>query len=45
MWEYDGDILTIYALQLMAYLWVRTSELIEAEWPEFNLDSALIEQR
>jgi integrase len=40
MWEYDGDILTIYALQLMAYLWVRTSELIEAEWPEFNLDSA-----
>jgi integrase len=40
MWEYDGDILTIYALQLMAYLWVRTSELIEAEWPEFDLDSA-----
>ena len=31
MWEYDGDILTIYALQLMAYLWVRTSELILAE--------------
>lgn len=40
MWEYDGDILTIYALQLMAYLWVRTSELIEAEWPEFDLDCA-----
>jgi len=40
VWEYEGDILTIYALQLMAYLWVRTSELIEAEWPEFNLDSA-----
>lgn len=40
IWEYDGDILTIYALQLMAYLWVRTSELIEAEWPEFDLDSA-----
>jgi len=40
MWEYDGDILTIYALQLMAYLWVRTSELIEAEWPEFDLDNA-----
>jgi len=40
MWEYDGDILTIYALQLMAYLWVRTSELIEAEWPEFNLDNS-----
>jgi integrase len=40
VWEYDGDILTIYALQLMAYLWVRTSELIEAEWPEFNLDNA-----
>jgi integrase len=40
MWEYDGDILTIYALQLMAYLWVRTSELIEAEWPEFDLEQA-----
>lgn len=40
MWEYEGDILTIYALQLMAYLWVRTSELIEAEWPEFDLDRA-----
>jgi integrase len=40
MWEYDGDILTIYALQLMAYLWVRTSELIESEWPEFDLERA-----
>lgn len=40
MWEYDGDILTIYAMQLMAYLWVRTSELIEADWPEFDLDKA-----
>ena len=40
MWEYDGDILTIYALQLMAYLWVRTSELIESEWSEFDLERA-----
>lgn len=38
MWVYDGDMLTIYAMQLMAYLWVRTSELIEADWPEFDLD-------
>jgi len=40
MWVYDGDVLTICAMQLMAYLWVRTSELIEAEWPEFDLDKA-----
>lgn len=31
MWKYDGDLETIYALQLMAYLWVRTLELIGAE--------------
>ena len=40
MWDYDGDVVTIYAMQLMAYTWVRTSELIEAEWSEFNLDNA-----
>jgi integrase len=40
IWVYDGDVLTILAMQLMAYLWVRTSELIEANWPEFDLDNA-----
>lgn len=40
IWTYKGDILTIYAMRLMAYLWVRTSELIEGEWPEFELDKA-----
>ncbi|WP_047486558.1 integrase arm-type DNA-binding domain-containing protein [Terriglobus sp. TAA 43] len=38
MWTYKGDILTIYAMRLMAYLWVRTSELIEADWAEFELE-------
>jgi integrase len=27
-------------MRLMAYTFVRTSELIEAEWPEFDLDNA-----
>jgi integrase len=40
MWAYEGDILTIYAMRLMAYLWVRTSELIEGEWSEFELANA-----
>lgn len=40
LWAYEGDILTIYAVRLMAYLWVRTSELIEGDWPEFELDTA-----
>ncbi len=40
MWVYDGDVLTISAMRLMAYLWVRTSELIEADWPEFDLENA-----
>ncbi|SDF02368.1 tyrosine-type recombinase/integrase [Terriglobus roseus] len=38
MWTYKGDLLTIYAMRLMAYLWVRTAELIEADWAEFELD-------
>ena len=38
MWNYDGDIHTIYAMRLMAYTFVRTSELIESEWSEFTLD-------
>ena len=36
---YDGDALTRLAMRLMAYTFVRTSELIEAEWTEFDLDN------
>ncbi|MGB6855347.1 MAG: integrase arm-type DNA-binding domain-containing protein [Terracidiphilus sp.] len=35
---YDGDAITRLAMRLMAYTFVRTSELIESEWPEFELD-------
>lgn len=40
MENYAGDALTCLAMKLMAYTFVRTSELIEAEWPEFDLDNA-----
>jgi integrase len=40
MESYDGDALTRLAMRLMAYTFVRTSELIESEWPEFDLDNA-----
>lgn len=40
MVSYDGDAITRLAMRLMAYTFVRTSELIEAEWPEFDLDKA-----
>jgi len=40
MESYDGDALTRLAMRLMAYTFVRTSELIESEWSEFDLDSA-----
>ncbi len=40
MENYDGDALTRLAMRLMAYTFVRTSELIEAEWSEFDLDSS-----
>lgn len=40
METYDGDALTRLAMRLLAYTFVRTSELIEAEWPEFDLDNA-----
>lgn len=33
---YDGHVLTRYALQLMALTFVRTKELIEAEWSEID---------
>jgi integrase len=37
--NYDGDATTRFAMRLIAYTFVRTSELIESEWPEFDLDS------
>lgn len=40
MESYDGDALTRLAMKLMAYTFVRTSELIESEWCEFDLDGA-----
>jgi hypothetical protein len=40
MESYDGDALTRLAMRMMAYTFVRTSELIEAEWAEVDLDNA-----
>lgn len=37
---YNGDAVTRLAMRLMAYTFVRTSELIEAPWSEFNLDES-----
>ena len=38
--DYKGEILTRFGLKLVLYTAVRTSELIEAPWPEFDLDNA-----
>jgi integrase len=38
--HYDGDAITRFALKLIAYTFVRTSELIEAPWTEFDLENA-----
>jgi integrase len=38
--DYNGDAVTRFAMKLMAYTFVRTSELIEAPWTEFDLDGA-----
>ncbi|WP_297325604.1 tyrosine-type recombinase/integrase [Nitrosomonas sp.] len=38
---YDGQPLTKLALQLMAFTFVRTSELIGARWDEIELDNKL----
>jgi integrase len=40
MINYEGDAITRLAMRLMAYTFVRTSELIESEWEEFDLDNA-----
>lgn len=37
---YQGSPLTRLAMQLMAFTFVRTSELIEAQWQEFDLEAA-----
>ena len=40
MQSYNGDAMTRLAMKLMAYTFVRTGELIEAPWTEFDLDDA-----
>ncbi len=40
MERYEGDVLTRLAMRLMAYTFVRTTELIEAEWLELDLETA-----
>lgn len=38
--DYNGDAVTRFALKLIACTFVRTSELMEAPWLEFDLDNA-----
>lgn len=38
MENYNGDAVTRLAMKLMSYTFVRTSELIQAPWTEFNLN-------
>jgi integrase len=38
--DYGGDAITRFAMKLMGYTFVRTSELIEAPWAEVDLDRA-----
>jgi integrase len=38
--EYKGTAVTKLAMRLLALTWVRTSELIEAPWSEFDLEGA-----
>jgi integrase len=38
--DYNGGAITRFAMKLMAYTFVRTSELIAAPWIEFDLDDA-----
>lgn len=39
----NGSVITKLAMKLMAYTFVRTSELIEARWDEFDLKGSLWE--
>lgn len=41
IWKYEGTPETSAALKLMAYLFPRPGELRQAEWREFDLDSAV----
>ncbi|MGA7323863.1 MAG: integrase arm-type DNA-binding domain-containing protein [Rhodomicrobium sp.] len=38
---YEGELQTCLGLRLLALTFVRTGELIAAEWPEFNMDERL----
>lgn len=38
--DYNGDAITRFGLKLMAYTFVRTNELIEAPWREFDIEIA-----
>jgi integrase len=38
--EYKGTAVTKLAMRLLALTWVRTSELIEAPWDEFDIEAA-----
>ena len=38
--NYNGDALTRFALKLITYTFIRTSELIEAPWSEFDLENS-----
>lgn len=38
--EYPGDVVTRYALKIMPYVFVRSSELRAAPWAEFDLEGA-----
>jgi integrase len=40
MYGYDGHALTRLAMRLLACTFVRTSELIESEWLEFDLENS-----
>lgn len=37
--EYPGDLVTRLALRFMALTFVRTKEMIQAEWPEIDVDA------
>lgn len=38
--EYSGDLVTRLALRFMALTFVRTKEMIQAEWPEIDIGAA-----
>ena len=40
-YDREGDLITRYALQLIALTFVRKNELVLAKWDEFDLDNAI----